>query len=683
MADKASLQFANRPRDYKVPGYTEVRALADSMRRNRQAVIDRMWARKRARRGQWEDIVARIPASYRKLLLPPDLPQINDMINRVAGLIAKEPPQCQVMPPSGKEHDVKAASKEERCLNAVRLQIADQQDRDPYAMGIDAQIALGESWIGVFPDSMRLADNDYNRRSGESANEYLERYKETMADCGIPIRIIDFDPMTVLAFRGDNERNVMIIVETEHLAVDIEQGLGYKPIRNDDGKIIEWINPGTLSEPYVPSEIRDGEGGYSPVDTTHDVSRSTGTTPIVDRPVRKTIYVDCWVYQIFLDDVLVELWEHNYGIVPMFPAGGEQSSDRDPAWQNQSIIDPALAIAKQVILYSAILAANAMQHGFPTPFVKNPVHGLVGLDGLPLTRKIQLGEMNFLGPSEEIEFPYLEAQMMPDFFKYMEYLSSTLEATTFSNLGEALGTDIAGYAIAQIRASQMSNLGPVYRNAEKQWRKIYYFLRFLVKHEYPSGIYLRGAVEETDNGAQYRPIMEYSERTTTPYSIECHIAEGIPQDEIAERKSAIEMKESGLWSPRRAMEHTGVEDPHAEMQEIKTYRQTNSPAYDQMVLTLAMSIAQQRANAIQDQQFNTPFMQALEAGKKSYMGGGGQFQNQGAAPVNADAAGQPLQQQAQLDAPQEGGPMTGTGDMSQFGVPETPGGVQQQRPALV
>lgn len=675
---ESALSLREKPDGYSPPDYAHVMAIAGVLRRQRQPVIDRMWERKRARRGDWEESVRHIPPSYRKILLKPDLPQINDMINRVAGLIAKEPPIAQVMPPSGRDADVRAASKEEAALNAIRLQVADQQDRDPYAMGIDSQIALGESWLGVFPDTRRMDDKGYKRGEGEHAGDYMKRYKEVMADSGIPLRISDFDPQMVLSLQGDNERQVIAIVESDHTSMDLELGLGYKPIKeNEDGKASEWVQVGTLSEPYVTNEQRTGETS-GVVDTTHDRGGYGTTNPNFEGVVRKVQYFDEWTYQMYLDGVLVEEWEHDYGILALFPANGEQSSDRDPAWKAQSVIDPALAIAKQVIYYSAILASNAAQHGFPTPFLKNPVTGLIGQDGRPLTRAIRLGEMNLLGTNEEIEFPFLNAGMQGDFFRYMEYLSGTLESSTLSNFGKALGSDMAGYAIAQIRAQQMSVLAPVYMNARKQWRKIYYFIRFLVKEEFPAGIFLRGAIEEDNEGHQYRPIAEYSKKIATSFAIEVKIDEGIKQDELGERKSAIEMKDSGLWSPRRAMEHTGVEDPHAELQEIKDFRMQNSPAYDQSVLQLALAIVTERQQMVQDQTTNTPFMQALEKSKQTWMGGGGQFQNQeGAGPANAEPGGQPTQQQPDPQTQQ------GVGNLSEFGVPQMPGGVEKAPPVLV
>lgn len=682
MAESAALRLSEKPENYKPPTFEQVKALAVQLRRQREPVLKAIEEKKKARRGEWDEVIRHIPAAYRKMLVPPDLPQLRDMINRVAGLIAKQEPVVEVLPPSADSGAIRKASKEEARLHALRVQIADQQDRDPYAMGIDAQVSWGESWIGVYPDPRRFNHPDYKRGEDEDAETYSKRYEKAMAAAGVPICIEDYDPQTVLPYFSDRERLALCIIESEHMALDIELGMGYKPVRGQDGKIGEWIKPGTtLSEPFVGQDVR--MGGSEVVDTTHDRGPGSPSGANIAQAVRKVVFKDPWTYQCYLDGVLVEQWEHNYGVVPMFPALGEQSSDRDPGYKSHGIIDPALATAKQVIMFSAILASNAMQHGFPTPFLKNPQHGLVSpIDGSPLTRQVLLGQMNMLGPAEDITFPYLDAQMMPDFFKYMDYLNGMLESSTLSNFGKAIGGDMAGYAIAQIRSMQLSVLAPIYTNAARQWRKIFYFLRHIIERDFPGGITLPGAIEETEDGAQYRPILKFAKEHTTDFAINVHIDEGIKQDEIAERKSAIEMKDAGIWSPRRAMEHVGVEDPYQEDQEIKMHRLTASPAYDETVLQMAVRLATERFEATR-QDMASPFYQAIEQAKQAHMGGGGQFQNQGNNPANAGIDGTPLNQQPHVKPRLEGGPMAGApaeGISHQgLGIPQTPGGVQQQR----
>lgn len=688
MASSAALKPVPRPEHYKAPKYSDVKALSVVLRRQRQRTIDRMSEIKKVRRGEWEDVVAKIPKAYRKLLLAPDLPQLRDQINRVAGLIAKQPPMVEVMPPSGKPGDVAKAAAEEARLHAIRIQVADQQDRDPYAMGIDAQVSWGESWILVYPDPRWLNDKDYERGEDEPAKEYTERYRKTMASNGVPLCIEDVDPQTVLPHFSDRERLACAIIETEHTALAIELGMGYVARRkSDDSGDVEWLSkPHTLSQGYVSGESRAGEdGGW--VDVNHDRNQSgSAGADGMDRVVRKFVYIDPWVYQCYLDGALVEEWYHDLGFCNLFPAKGEQSSDRDPEWQSHGIIDPALAIAKQVVLFSAVLASNAMQHGFPTAFLKNPQHGLVHpITGEPLTRQVKLGEMNLLGPQEEIQFPYLQAEMMGDFFKYMDYLSGALEQTTLSNFGKAIGSDIAGYAIAQIRSMQLSVLAPIYQNAARQWRKIYYAIRMLVKRFFPGGISLPGAVEEDEeSGAQYRPLLDYGPDDCTDFAIEVHIEEGIQQDEMAERKSNLEMLERGVWSRRRVMENTGVEDPARELEEINIDRMLNSQAADAAILQMALEINTQR-RTLTRQDMSNPFTQAIEQAKQGFMGGGGQFQNQASAPANASPDGTPLNQQAQIRPSQPGGPMTGPPEgirLDALGVPKAPGGVEgvQQAP---
>lgn len=681
---KGELPLLRKPEDYQAPTFEEVNVLLEKLRKQRQPVIDRIWENKKALRGEWEDVIRHIPSAYRKNLLPPDLPQLRDMVHRISGLVRKQPPMFEVTPPSPHQVDVRKAAKEEMRLSAVRLQVTDQQTRDPHAMGIDAQISWGESWLSIWPDPKFLYDEDYERGEDESAEEYVERYKKTQAMSGIPICIQDHDPQTVFPFESDRDRLAFIIIETQHEMVDIEVGMGYRARKDKDGKVVEWLQRGgTLGTPYLADEARMGHSG-GVTDPTHDRGLNGPGEAQVEYAVKKIIFCDPWTYCCFLDGILVEKWEHNFGMVPFFKANGGDSSDRDPAYATHSVLDPALTIAKNIVYFSAVLASNAMQHGFPTPFLKNPMHGLIHPQtGEPLTRTVRLGEMNLLGPNEEIEFPFLNAEMMPDFFRYMESLTQALEQSTLTNFAKAVGTEMAGYAIAQVRAMQLSILSPVYTSAAAQWRQMAYFIRHLIRTEFPEGIYLRGAIEEDDDGVQYRPILRYGKDDCTDFAINVHIDEGIQQDEMAMNKMALEMKDGGLWSRRRAMEKTGVEDPAAEADEIHIDRLTSSPAYDEIVLRLAVERATERLQATRQEQ-SSPFHQALERKKQEFMGGGGQFQNQGGNPVNANAAGQPLQQAPGAQAPQQGGPMAGAQvegiDLNSVAVPQIPGGVRGGQP---
>lgn len=665
----------DKPEDYEPPTWREVEPVLKKLKRQREPFIQREWEVRRALDGQWDDVLRLIPSSYRKILLPPDVPELRDMVYRVSGLIRKRPLTMNVHAPEPRPGAQKKAAGEEARLNAFRIMIADQHHRDPFDMGIDNQVHYGESWITVWPDPRRMKRGEYKRLNGESARDYSKRYKETMAFYGIPMHMPDHDPATVFPAFNDDDTLAFLFIETEHDTFDIQTKMGYAPIKDANGNTYDWK---TIGPPLIPADSPVADAGGR-VDVEHD--RGTdGYKGAQEKPTKKTIFIDPWVYQCYLDGVKVEEWVHDFGYVPTFYARGSDSADRTYGKESRGLIEPALAIAKQVVYYSAMMSSSAAQYGFPTPFLKNPVHGLVNERGEPLTRKVVFGEMNLMGAGEEVTFPFLDANSNEDFLKYLDLLNGKMEASTLSNFGKAIGTDIAGYAIAQIRSMQLSVLSPLYRNAERQWRNIGYFTRHLVKNGHVPELYLRGAVEEDEDGTEFRPVLEWGPSHCTDYSITTHIDEGIQQDEIAERKSAIEMNQSGIWSVARAMEHTGVEDPAMEKLEISNDRIMSSPAYDEVVLRMAMQMVSERHNAAQQQEGQSPFNQALEKAKRDHMGGGGQFQNQGGSPVNADQAGTPLQQQPQTDMPQGGGPTAGPqgGGINQqsLGVPQLPGGVR-------
>lgn len=676
--DDYPVEFAylHKPEGYKPPKFEDVELELRRLKIERQPFLEREWEVKQSLRGQWDEVLNTVPKAFRKLLIPPDLPQVRDMVFRVSGMIRKRPMRIDVHPPAPNPSAVKRAAAEEKRLNAIPRQMAEQKGRDVYAMGIDAQVRYGESWILVWPDPRRMGHPGMKRKPGEPAAVYNRRYKEVAAYQGLPLSLDDSDPSSVFARHADDDSLAFVIIETEHSTSDIDIGLGYKPLKGDGGKTTSWAPSGrTLSQPFITSETPQGSRKVSvTADYDRDIGGTRGNSPIAEKPVKKVIYLDPWSYQLYLDGILAEEWEHNCGFVPCFRAYGADEADRTPGYESHGLVEPALKIAKQVIYFATIMATSAALYGYRTPFVKNASFGITTSRGgnAPATREIQLGVMNLLHNQEDIVFPFQEGNMGSEFLKYMDFLNGQLGESTLSNFGSALGSDMAGYAIAQIRSMQLSSLAPVYRNAERQWAGIAYCIRYFVKKGYTPPLYLRGAVEETEEGQRFRPVMDYDKSDVTDYPISCTIDEGIPQDEIAERKSAIEMNQAGLWSRRRVMEKTGVDDPSLEEEELQLDQLRQTDAYRQLVLGMAAQIAAQREQAVGEAETGTPFMQALERAK-GFMAGGGQFNNQGASPMNAGADGTPMNQQPK-----------GVGiNLTGSAVPQMPGGVQgvEQVPA--
>lgn len=668
---------------YSPPDFKAVQRLAAHVREQRGPRFEQIIAARKAIRGDWQDVLSKIPQAFRGIHPSPDVPEIRDMLRRIVGRIARERLDVQVIPPTGRVEDVKKAALEEARFRAFVPAIEEQQQQPVYTLGIDSQCSWGESWISVWPDPTRVSLREFQRKKDEEAKQYIRRVQQAMAYGNMPIKVIVHDPLTVLPYETE-DRLAFVIIESQHPVEDINLGLGYLPVFN--GMKTEWVDGSTVGIPYP---LLEALGSSESIDRPPAVSPG-GSAPSSGKLVRSHIYIDDRVYQRYLDGILVEQWMHNFGYVPVFPAWGIRSSDNDPSVRSVGIIDTAITIGRQIVFFAAVLASNAMQHGWPTPFVENPEGGVVAGPGeTPLTREIVLGKINFLGPGEKITFPFLEARMMPDFYRYLDYLTSAFEGSTLGTFRGTVNSDTSGYAVAQVRAMQETILAPIYQETARQWRQIFYFLRHLVRHTLPAGIALPGAVETTQVDGkeyEYRPVLEYAKEHTTDFIIETHISANIMQDEIAERKSALEMLQAGVWSARRVMEKTGVEDPVAEMEEIATMRLLNSPAADQVVLQMAMALASERYMATRQEQ-SSPFYQMLSEARQAVLGMAQQAQGplQGAGPQNALPGGQPFAQNPPMPAPQQGGPTQGPlpgqgNNLEALGIPGIPGGVAGGNP---
>lgn len=681
MPRDGSVQYRKRVADNRAnyPKYDKVKKLLEQLRVQRQPVLDRILEEKRARRNDWNHFRAKLPQAYQKLPIIIGEAEIPEMIIRIAGLVTKGEPMIQVMPPSGNRADVSKASKEESLLRALFQTIGDQQQRDTWSMGVDGQCAWGESWISMWHEGNYYSEGAL-RKADEKGADYIKRVNNHMAQEGVPIRLEDHDPMTVFPLWDKRDRLQVLILETEHPYFEIEDVFGYSGVKDSGGNTVDWQRK-AIGAPRVPEDSAVGETG--PADVNHDRGTWHGGGDQNDgQKVKKVVYLDNEVCCVYINGHVVEEWEHKMKRVPCAYAAGKQTSDRDPKFATAGIADSAIDIAKKIVFFESLMASNAFLHGLPTPFVTNPLASEVGPDGSPMgTRQIKIAEMNLLGQGEEISFPLNEAKLSSDFWQTIDILNGKLSEASLGGFNKALNSDIAGYAIAQVRSMQMSVLSTLYKNARRQWRDLAYMARHVIKEDLSAGVVLRGAIETTEDGVQYRAIHEFGSQHCTDFAIDVEIPEGIMQDEMAERKSAMEMVQAGLWSKRRAMEMTGVEDPAAEDDEIAIDRMLSSDMASQAILDLAYTLVGMRTQSVLQAQ-NTPFHQMLEQAKQGLLTSAGQPQNQPGQPQNALPGGEPVQQNPAPTVQQPGGPQDGPpaggvgGQMGAAGVPQIPGGVK-------
>ena len=607
------------PEDYKSPSYEVVVNTRDRLRERLRPFHTRVTEVKQGRRGIWDDVLRQIPPAWRPIIGEIDVPQFRDTIQRVSGIVGRSRPTVRIRPPTTNTVDHNKADHEEKCLNALIRTLEQQQNRPAiHQLGYDGQVAYGLSAISLVPDPDALDDFEMARGDDEDAASYMKRTDDILIE-HIPLILTDHDPQTLFWGYSDRERIAFVIEESDHEIWEIETHLGYTAIRDEEGSAQEWVYSGkTLSEAIIIPEVATALG------TTHSgvqggVRSSHATAS--GQTIRKLVYIDEFSYKMWLGSVLVEEWQHDFGLVPYFFAWGEQSSDRDPAWASIGIADAALTITKQIVMWTAIITANGSRHAWPTPFMKsNRVRAEDPLTGQLATVPIKIGEINVIGLEEDVYFPYLQgAQTNPDFKANLDWLLEQLDLVSLQNFGRAIGTDISGYAVNQIREMQLAILSSVYNNAKKQWTDIASFLRVLVDRLFPSGLVIPGAKETNEDDMEAWPNLTYGEREITNFELDVEIEMSIPQDDFRVRESAANMVQAGLWSTDTAMREIGVENPQKEMEKINRDRFLALPQVQEFAFAIAQEFVMEKVQNVQQAE-NTPLSQLLGQSRDEYMG---------------------------------------------------------------
>ena len=107
------IEVAPRPAGYKPPTFREVSSLLEELRQSRSKKFSEIAELKRAREDNWDNLLKEIPASFRKMAPMMGFPDLAEMGDRIAGLITRNDPVIEVIPPSGRQEDIRKAAAEE------------------------------------------------------------------------------------------------------------------------------------------------------------------------------------------------------------------------------------------------------------------------------------------------------------------------------------------------------------------------------------------------------------------------------------------------------------------------------------------------------------------------------------------------------------------------------------------
>ena len=632
--------MVKRPEGYRAPDYAEVVAAARERRARNRDYLDYVGEVRALLRNDVDGLLEALPEKLRAKLERVSVrgfPPFGDVHERIHGLMASNPPRAVVVANSVAKREQERAAREEHSLNGIREALERQQNRMVYSTALKSQLEFGTSWISVFPSAW-LVDDAMTRRVGEeTAEEYLRRADEKLVS-NVPFVLADHDPETVLPFFDDLGRLTSVIVRTIHTVDEIRGGYGYMIGRDFRREI--------------------GEPEVSPHDAPATGARHQAHGSGSAMAVEKLFYCDRWTARTWLDGEKqpIEEYEHDLGVVPFMRAVGLTAADRDPGYAWRGIGYYSMPLARQIAQLQVLQDAVALMYAFPTGFM---LVNDVGEGELP-PLQFEANAINRIRASAvagPIEFPLNQANMPVDYNIVLARVMQQWQLTSMPDFGQAIGTGLSGYAINSLRAVAESLLGPLYAQAQGQWRGVYDLLRMWVVKYFGEGVRIQGAIEESADGKRHRPILRYGSEDVTRNEIDVDIEEPLPQDTVARDEALRNQVGAGLLSEYRAMEQMGVPNPQVELDRIALERLRKDEAVMGMVAQTAIGLMSERLQGLADGE--PPERGALRQVRGQYLGQPGPSPNMGAQPENT-RAGVPVNQ---LGIPNPGGGQPGASQL--------------------
>lgn len=282
--------------------------------------------------------------------------------------------------------------------------------------------------------------------------------------------------------------------------------------------------------------------------------------------------------------------ENEYGEIPYKWCRGELGASDDPGLSSLSVLFPLQYIEPWLDQCLTILAAWT-QFAQPTPatwYDVAPAAGLTPTATIAVT-DFEVGRQHNLGPGGHMGF--IEPPEIRTVVDFANLLLILADRAGMAPVPPWVGTRTAGTTLSTAQEAINAKLRPIISNIETCYSELAKMLIRWVADVIKAPVRVSGFVFESLEDQRTTKDTQTLRPADVPLiaDVQCSVNFRGIQDEIAMGTHAAFMAREELWSRRRAMIKSGVEDPAQEDDQIAEERAMRSPAVQEYLARQAIA----------------------------------------------------------------------------------------------
>jgi hypothetical protein len=510
-----------------------------------------------------------IPKNYRATTDKIKTYLVGKWIETEVGALTTLPFQVHVPhPPDASEEQIRNTSAVELWLTNMWRKLEMQMGRDLYRNFVDQMVSDGvgvlkamyrpSAWAGMpeleefVKDRTRQASDDEQKRFNDSVDNFIRKSP-------LPFAVRTVDPTTVFPVYGTYGIKAVVEVtqvdrrETEELT----QVFDARPLNSDD-------KPG-LNEMVEVIEY----------------------------------WNDTW-FALIIDGEWIGAFEHKHRRIPYFIAGGQETPDTRPEFENISTAFKLKNTAPFIDKLLTMKFSRAHQTTFPSYQVQGYIGGADDPGGETIIIEFEPGGVH---PIEEGSRGF-EPIAVPGFTNDIEETISALvsfSAETQIGDGAAGGDRLSGesgFMRAQLTDLARTGYHQIISHAERELSAFFEWILEMIEQEVKETLWIIGG--EGREGKQSRRWIKLSKSIINGYYfVEVRILPFNPVMDIAKGQYAANMVSAGMFDKEFALsEIVGISDPEAMSDRLLVEELMESPA----IKSALMERAAMRLGLIQPQE---------------------------------------------------------------------------------